>query len=701
VLVCDRDDLDKQLKNTFAACGLSPQRATSGRNLLKLVSGDTAIVTTLIHKFESALEARSYVNDSPDVFMLVDESHRTNFGALSARMRQMFPRACYLGFTGTPLMKKERNNFLRFGELIDPSYPMRQAVEDGAVVPLLYEGRHVVMEQDQAAIDLWFERYTRGLTSKQQADLKKKYARTEMLSKADRVVFMRAFDISEHFRASWQGTGFKAQLVAPSKLAALKYKECLDEIGDVISEVLISGPDLREGYDDVDGEPADEVVKFWKRMMTRYGDEAEYNKQLISRFKNDPAEPEIIIVVDKLLTGFDAHRNTVLYLCRGLREHTLLQAVARVNRLFEGKEFGYIVDYEGTLGELDRAMSMYEALDGFDEADLADTVRSVNSEIAKLPQRYSDLWDLFKAVANKHDEEAYELLLADKALRDEFYERLSAYARTLGLALSTEAFVRNTDDAKVRRYKADLRRFENLRRSVRFRYAEAVSYGEYEPRIKKLLDTHIGADEVIRLNEPVNIFDDEQFAELKAASGMGDGESAGAKADAIAHATKHVISERMDEDPALFAAFSEMIQKAIDDFLARRLSGAEYLEAVVGVRDRVIAGQHDGAPPKLRGNDAALAYYGVIAPVVQAAGLEDEVGEDVACDAALAVPDILRARDKVQFWDDTDAQNLARTDIEDYFCDKVRDDCGATLSYDDIDAVIERVMRVARSRAGR
>ena len=105
VLVCDRDDLDKQLKNTFAACGLAPKRATSGRNLLKLVGDDTAIVTTLIHKFESALEARNYVNDSPDIFMLVDESHRTNFGALSARMRQMFPRACYLGFTGTPLMK--------------------------------------------------------------------------------------------------------------------------------------------------------------------------------------------------------------------------------------------------------------------------------------------------------------------------------------------------------------------------------------------------------------------------------------------------------------------------------------------------------------------------------------------------------------------------------------------------------------------
>jgi type I restriction enzyme R subunit len=206
---------------------------------------------------------------------------------------------------------------------------------------------------------------------------------------------------------------------------------------------------------------------------------------------------------------------------------------------------------------------------------------------------------------------------------------------------------------------------------------------------------------VIRLNEPVNIFDDAQFAELKAERGVGDGESAGARADAIAHATKRVISERMDEDPALYTRFSEMIQRAIDDFLARRISDAQYLEAVAGVRDGVVAGRHDGAPPKLRGNDAALAYFGVIAPVLQAAGLEDEFGEDVACDAALAVQDIMVHHDKVQFWDDTDAQNRALNDIDDYLFDVVRDGCGAALTTKAIDDVVDKVMRVARSRARR
>ena len=464
VLVTDRKDLDKQLKETFAACDMAPQRARTGRDLLELVSDKKAdLVTTLVHKFDKALNVKKYRDESPDIFMLIDESHRTQFGNFAARMRQMFPNACYLGFTGTPLMKKEKNNFAKFGGLID-KYAIDQAVADGAIVPLLYEGRHVEMEQNEKAIDLWFSRHTQGLTDAQRADLKKKYARAEMLNKTDQVIYMRAFDISEHFRANWQGTGYKAQLVAPSKAAALKYHHYLEELGFVSSEVIISGPDSREGYDDVDDEPADEIVRFWQKMMKRYGSEEEYNKQIINRFKYGD-EPEILIVVDKLLTGFDAPRNTVLYLTRILREHTLLQAIARVNRIYENedgasKEFGYIVDYASVLGELDRALSMYSVLDGFEDEDLAGTLIAVQEEVAKLPQRYSDLWDLFNEVKNQYDEEAYEQLLADDVLREEFYERLAQYSKALGIALSVEKFVMNTPEEKLRQYKDDLKRFQ-------------------------------------------------------------------------------------------------------------------------------------------------------------------------------------------------------------------------------------------------
>ena len=263
ILVTDRKDLDKQLGNTFAVCGLDKERATSGRNLIRHIKNRVGIITTLINKFDKALSAEKYVDDSADIIVLVDESHRTNFGSLAARMRQMLPNACYIGFTGTPLLKEEKNSFARFGGLIEPHYSVRRAIEDKAVVPLLYEGRHVEMEQNQAAIDLWFARHTEDLADEQKADLKRKYARAQELSKTDQVVYMSAFDISRHFQTSWQNTGFKAQLVTDSKTTALKYHESLNEIGAVSSEVVISPPDTREGHEEVGAETTSEVIKFW------------------------------------------------------------------------------------------------------------------------------------------------------------------------------------------------------------------------------------------------------------------------------------------------------------------------------------------------------------------------------------------------------------------------------------------------------
>ncbi len=700
VLVTDRDDLDKQLGNTFAACGLEARRATSGRNLLELVAGKkTGIITTLIHKFEKAFNLKKYRDESPDIFILVDESHRTQFGSFSGSMRHMFPRACYLGFTGTPLLKKDKNSFTKFGGLVEPHYSISQAVEDGAVVPLLYEGRHVEMTQNKKAVDLWFERLTRGLTPEQQADLKRKYARAEMLNKTDQVIYMRAFDISEHFRANWQGTGFKAQLVAPNKAAALKYHACLNEIGDVSSEVVISPPDMREGYEETDEETSDEVVRFWKKMMKRHGSEQEYNKQIINRFRHGD-EPEILIVVDKLLTGFDAPRNTVLYLCRTLREHTLLQAIARVNRIHEGKEFGFIVDYANILGELDTALTMYSAFEGFDESDLVGTLVSINREVEKLPGRHSALWDLFKTVRHSYDEEAYERLLADDELREEFYSRLSAYAKNLAMALSSDKFLSETDEKTLNRYKADLRKFQSLKVSVKLRYAEAIDYRDYEPRIRKLLDTHIQASEVVRLNKPVNIFDNRMFDRVKEEHGVFQaGKTTASKADTIAHATKKVITESMDEDPAFYEKFSKLIQQAIEDFRARRISDMEYLNRVLDIRDKIVNKVRDDVPDQLSGNEDAMAYYGVLAPLLEKNESGGETPEAVVADTALAIHAILEKYKKVHFWDDEDAQKQAVNEIDDYLFDELKTKKAIGLSLEQMDLIIEKVMQVARHRS--
>jgi len=704
VLVTDRVDLDKQLGNTFAACGLSPDRAESGRHLVELVSdGKSHIVTTLVHKFDKALAYKKFSDASPDIFVLVDETQRTQLGGYSARMRQMFPNACYIGFTDTPLLTREKSDVAKFGGVIH-TYAIDQAVADGAIVPLLYEGRMVELEQNQAAIDIWFERHTQGLTDQQKTDLKKKYARAEMLNKAEQVIYMRAFDISEHYRQNWQGTGFKAQLVAPNKAAALRYKAFLDELGAVTSEVIISPPDEREGFDEIDAEEStDAVVAFWQRMMKRYGSEEDYNKSIVNAFKNGD-EPEILIVVDKLLTGFDAPRNTVLYLARRLKDHSLLQAIARVNRLYEdesgskAKDFGYIIDYVGVLGELDQALTTYSALEGFEAADLEGALTSIHTEANALPQRHAELWDLFKTVKNRQDEEAFEQLLANEKLRADFYARLLAYAKTLAIALSSVRFITETPEQKLRAYKNDLKRFVNLKAAVKLRYAESVDYRDFEPRIQKLLDTHISASEVVQLNAPVNIFDEAAFQKVVEEQGAGSEKNLGAKADMIAHATRRAINERLEKDPAFYEKFSRLIQQAIDDYRAKRLSDLEYLQRVTEIKDAVVSRKGDDLPPALNGDADAAAVYGLLRPFVANHLSDDEQALNTAAEAAMAVWDIFRRNRKVGYWDDLDAQRRTMNEIDDYLYDEVKGVRGISLSTEEMDEIIEKTMQLARHR---
>jgi type I restriction enzyme R subunit len=702
VLVTDRVDLDKQLGNTFAACGLSPDRAESGRHLVELVADHKAhIVTTLVHRFDKALNFKKFTDDSPDIFVLVDETQRTQLGGYSARMRQMFSRACYIGFTGTPLLTREKSDVSRFGGIIH-TYAIDQAVADGAIVPLLYEGRMVELEQNQSAIDVWFERHTKGLTDQQKADLKKKYARAEMLNKAEQVIYMRAFDINEHYKQNWQGTGFKAQLVAPNKASALRYKAFLDELGEVSSEVIISPPDEREGFDEVDAEEStDEVVAFWQRMMKRYGSEEEYNKQIVNAFKFGD-EPEILIVVDKLLTGFDAPRNTVLYLARRLKDHTLLQAIARVNRLYEddsgakAKEFGFIIDYVGVLGELDEALATYSALDGYDEFDLRGALSSIFDEIKQLPQRHSDLWDIFKTVKNRQDEEAFEALLADEKLRGDFYDRLSVFAKTLAVAISSEQFIAQTPAQRIQSYKNDLKRFVNLKAAVKLRYSESIDYRDFEPKIKKLLDTHITASEVVRLNAPVNIFDEQAFQKVVEEQGAGKG--AGAKADMIAHATKRAITERLAQDPAFYEKFSKLIQQAIDDYRAKRITDLEYLQRVTDIKESVVNRKADDLPAAIAGDEDATAVYGLLQPFVAVHVADAEQARQIAAETAKSVWGVFLTNRKVGYWDDLDAQRRTMNEIDDHLYDEVKGRQGIDLTTAEMDEIIEKTMQLARHR---
>lgn len=691
VLVTDRVDLDDQIYKTFRHCGKELSQAKTGKDLSEILGEPRKrIITTVIDKFDAAVGRHAVRNDNPNIFVLVDEGHRGQYGPRHANMRRVLPNACYIGFTGTPVMKKDKNTVEKFGGLID-TYPIERAVEDKAVVPLLYEGRHVDQKVDSESIDAWFDRITANLSPEQAADLKKKFSTTDQLNKAAQKVMRIAWDISEHFSDNWQGNIYKAQLVAQDKATALLCKKYLDEFGLVSSEVLISGPEQPEGEEDVNRQDKQAVHHFWKAMMRKYGSEKEYNKQLINAFKKGD-HPEIIIVVDKLLTGFDAPRNTVLYLTRKLRDHTLLQAIARVNRLCEGKDFGYIIDYRGVLENLDLALDLYSALPEFDARDIEDILTDISEPIATLAQKRSILWDTFKEVKNRNDEEEYELLLGDEAVRNRFYDRLSAFARCLAIAMSSVRFLEETPEVKIDRYRQDLKFFSKIRASVRRRYAEVVDFSQYEPRIQKLLDTHVGTGEVEQITPLVNIFDKESFArEVEKLP------STAAKADTIAHRTRRTINDRMQEDPAFYKRFSQMLEETIRAFREERIRANEYLERVMEIMDAVINRTGDKIPEKLKDHDVAKAYFGIIKEVIPPISENIDQSDDTLADLAVGIEEIIESRRIVNWVNDMDVQNNMRNQIEDLVFD-FKEKNKVEISFDIIDEIMEQCIEIAKVR---
>ncbi len=691
VLVTDRVDLDDQVYTTFGHCDLEPHRAWSGRDLaLQITDPKSRVITTVIDKFENAVLKENLRAESDNVFVLVDESHRGQYGAMHGRMRKALPNACFIGFTGTPVRSKEKDTIDKFGGLIQPTYSIRRAVEDRAVVPLLYEGRDVEQRVDRRSVDRWFDVITANLTKEQKADLKKKFTTTDQLNKAEQKVREIALDISLHFRDNWQGTPYKAQLVTQDKSTALLYKKFLDEFGMVSSEVLISGPDDREGNEEVEEENMPVVQQFWKRMMTKHGSEQQYNKNLINGFKSGD-DPEIIIVVDKLLTGFDAPRNTVLYLTRHLKDHTLLQAIARVNRLCDGKDFGYIIDYRGVLQSLNKAFDLYGQLEEYDQTDLEATLADVSEEIDKLSARHTDLLNLFLDIKNRQDEEQYERALADAALRERFYRCLRDFSRSLSIALSSTRFVEQTPDAKVAGYCRDLAFFANLRTAVRRRYSEIVDFKEYEAKIQKLLDTHVSTGSVEKVTGLVDIFDKNGFLkEIEKLKGTAS------KADTIAHRAKKTIQERMDEDPAFYRAFSRMLEEAIQAFREKRLADRDYLAKVSDIADSIRNRKEDDVPAAIRERQVARAFYGVVREGI-AAKRADVPLEGLVAEAAVRIDDAI-LRERIVGWTtNTDVQNRMRNDIEDILFD-VKGRAGLDLSFDEIDAILEKTLDIARRR---
>ena len=691
VIVTDRKELDAQIAATFAHTRLTPARATSGRHLVELVNSARAdVITSIINKFNT-VERQEIKNPSRDIFVLVDESHRSNYGLMATRMRSVFPNACYIGFTGTPLMKSEKNTMARFGRLIH-KYTIRDGVEDGAIVPLIYEGRFVEQKVDEENIDLWFKQTTRRLTEAQREDLRRKWSSIRRLTSTDARIKRIALDISEHFIEGYKDTGFKAMLATNYKRDAIRYLECFEQFGDLNCAVVISPPDMREGVDDVDEGADDLVVSFWNKMMQQYGDADRYEEAIKNRFCD--GEIDILIVCSKLLTGFDAPLCQVLYIDKELKEHGLLQAIARTNRLHEGKDYGLIVDYRGLIEKLDTAMDMYSGagLENFDGGDLKGVVVDVMSAIGNLRSAYTQLVELFAPVGSISDAEAVEVFLADDKMRQDFYTLLCAFGRALHLVLNAEQAYNALSKEERQKYQDTFIFFSKVRRSVKLQYCDAIDNAEYEPLMQNLLDTHLSVAGLKKITSPIDILNKDDFE--KELEELG---SLRSKADAIASRMTRSISEKRDENPAYYDSFSKRIRDALALYREKVISEAEYLAKMRTIMEDYYAGKSTVSyPERIKANVHAQAFYGVLTALFDE--VEDErITPDFVAEVSEEITKIVASHSQVDWTNNKTIHDRISQDIDDLFY-KYEKERGLKLSFDLIDKVIDNVKTVALRR---
>ena len=691
VIVTDRKELDAQIAATFAHTRLTPARATSGRHLVELVNSARAdVITSIINKFNT-VERQEVKNPSRDIFVLVDESHRSNYGLMATRMRSVFPNACYIGFTGTPLMKSEKNTMARFGRLIH-KYTIRDGVEDGAIVPLIYEGRFVEQKVDEENIDLWFKQTTRRLTEAQREDLRKKWSSIRRLTSTNARIKRIALDISEHFIEGYQNTGFKAMLATNYKRDAIRYLQCFEQFGDLSCAVVISPPDMREGVDDVDEGADDLVVSFWNKMMQQYGDADRYEEAIKNRFCD--GEIDILIVCSKLLTGFDAPLCQVLYIDKELKEHGLLQAIARTNRLHEGKDYGLIVDYRGLIEKLDTAMDMYSGagLENFDGGDLKGVVVDVMSAVGNLRSAYTQLVELFAPVGSISDAEAVEMFLADDKVRQDFYTLLCAFGRALNLVLNAEQAYNALSKEERQKYQDTFIFFSKVRRSVKLQYCDAIDNAEYEPLMQNLLDTHLSVAGLKKITSPIDILNKDDFE--KELEELG---SLRSKADAIASRMTRSISEKRDENPAYYDSFSKRIRDALALYKEKVISEAEYLAKMRTIMEDYHAGRSTVSyPERIKNNVHAQAFYGVLTALFDE--VEDEqITPDFVAEVSEEITRIVASHSQVDWTNNKTIHDRISQDIDDLFY-KYEKERSLKLSFDLIDKIIDNVKTVALRR---
>jgi type I restriction enzyme R subunit len=661
IIVTDRVDLDKQIAETFRNCNLKKKvtRVKSGQHLLDLIRDQSLdVITTLVHKFEAASKKKvNFIDESRDIFVLVDEAHRTQSGIAHAEMRKFLPNACYIGFTGTPLMKKERASYLTFGDYID-KYTIDDALKDEVILPLIYEGRYVELTQNREQIDRRVERLTENLDEKDKNELQR-YVDSKVIKDNPQRIAEIAFDVEKHYVQQFQGSGLKAQLVAPSKFSAVLFQKYFEQNNLIRSALVISDEDGKVSDEDTHRKA---VVEYLKKMSERYSSLASYETAVIDDFKHNEEGVELLIVVDKLLTGFDAPCNTVLYLAKDLCDHNLLQAIARVNRLFENEKLpktsGFIIDYSENAKNLDTAMKLFG---NFDEDDVKGTLIDVQDKIKELEDSYAAVHELFKDLKGSKDSEAFLGALNDEADRRGFYDALNEFVAHFKECLVLRDFVHEFKHVDV--YAKELKKLLEIRKASQLRYADRVDLEQYKKAIIDILDQYVDATGVELLTKQVNITDPERFKE--AIDALGSDRS---KAEAIAAQTERVINDRLEKDPEFYKRFSDKISDLITQMREGRIADLEALGQMKLFRDEVLNKHEEGSPEKIARRAGADVFYRNLKQPLASLGLSDAA----VIDLTVGMMDVLAKEVIVDWYQNSEVKRKIADKLDDYLYDALK-----------------------------
>lgn len=653
VIITDRDELDKQIRDLFFDVGEKIRRATSGADLREILNkSEDRVVCSLIHKYghsagkDSDIEAyrRELLDSLPSdyqakghIVAFIDEAHRTNSGKLHEAVRQLMPGATLIGFTGTPLLKRDKKTTLEvFGPYIH-TYKFNEGVADGVILDLRYEARDVDQElSNEAKVDQWFDSRTAGLTETAKDKLKaswstlnKLYSSKERLQK---IVSDVIFDMQTKPRLKQdRGT---AMLVAGSIYQACRYWELFQMSGfkrcAVVTSYEPTDASVRTSATDPNQESEDEYKKRIYERMLDGKSVKDFEDEAKRLFKDEPARMKLLIVVDKLLTGFDAPSATYLYIDKSMRDHDLFQAICRVNRPDDpSKDYGYIVDYKDLFRSVQSAFADYtsEAFDGFAPEDVEGLIKQRALEAkAKMEGARDSLRQLLSEVPAPRDDAAHIQFFcgspaaedeadADSRKRDTFYGLVSALTRSFSDCADrlVEDFDYTSQD--VEQIRADVHNFNQLKDAVMLAAQDWIDLRSYQEDMRFILDTYVTAQD----STLVSKLDDTPLVELLLNNASttpvdqilstvtGDDN---AKAEIIdANLTSEII-RKMPMNQTYYGKMSELLKKIIGERRLGALSYAEYLRQVTELARRIHNPEEtENYPKQIRDTQAGRAMY--------------------------------------------------------------------------------------------